>query len=179
MSEKRYKLVEHGWLSYRIELDGQVQITGALFSNRDGKDVKALYEKAVNELNVGIERGCEELTLEAHRGLYVWNLKWHNQGFAVHPKNCHPGVYAYGYDLWQRGEDGLAFKGTSDGTVVNDEYPPIPIAVDGEFQNGLGYEKPYEVMGYDWSATFGRWGALVRFWDGKTSETVWTWPRLS
>jgi hypothetical protein len=51
-------------------------------------------------------------------------------------------------------------------------YPPIPDAT--EFLNRYGYEAPVKVRYWDWSTTFGQWGALVEFADGRV---VFTYPK--
>lgn len=43
-----------------------------------------------------------------------------------------------------------------------------------EFFTGYGYETPEEIIRWEWSSTFGRWGALVRFKDG---TQVFTYPK--
>lgn len=43
-------------------------------------------------------------------------------------------------------------------------YPDIPDSE--EFQHNYGYEKPKIVHGWEWSTTFGKWSALVTFYDG-------------
>lgn len=44
-----------------------------------------------------------------------------------------------------------------------------------EFQNGkYGFEQPTEIRGWEWSYTFGRWGAFVTMADGWKG---YTWPK--
>jgi hypothetical protein len=50
--------------------------------------------------------------------------------------------------------------------LVNDGYPDIPAPYLGEFQKNYGYEKPVEILHWEWRSDYGRWGALVRFADG-------------
>ncbi len=51
--------------------------------------------------------------------------------------------------------------------------PPIP--ADAElFFTGYGYTKPAAVVWWEWSTTFGTWGALVRWDDG---AEVYTYPK--
>lgn len=57
------------------------------------------------------------------------------------------------------------------------EYPPIP-AHTGRFYgvNGRHYGyAPAEIIKWDWSVTFGRWGAYVMQSDG---STIYTYPEL-
>lgn len=44
-----------------------------------------------------------------------------------------------------------------------------------EFQHNYGMEKPVSIHGWDWSITFGHWGALVTFADGWHG---FTYPKL-
>lgn len=53
------------------------------------------------------------------------------------------------------------------------EYPPIPYATHF-LNNKYGYDKA-TVRQWEWSVTFGRWGAFVTFEDG---YQCYTWPRL-
>jgi hypothetical protein len=52
------------------------------------------------------------------------------------------------------------------------EWGPIP-ATDEFLHPRRGYEKPDVVRGWEWSTTFGQWGAFVMFndWHG------FTWPK--
>lgn len=52
-------------------------------------------------------------------------------------------------------------------------YPPIPHHLK-EFWTGFRWEVPTKVIYWDWSVTFGRWGALVEFADGTEQ---YTWPK--
>lgn len=74
--------------------------------------------------------------------------------------------------LYQRAEDGFP-EGADD--VMREGYGPIPSAT--KFQLGFGYEIPVEVLGWQWSATFNRWAAVVRFFVGQPE--VVTFPDLS
>lgn len=51
------------------------------------------------------------------------------------------------------------------------EYPPKPEAT--HWQRHYGYE-PATVIRWEWSDTFGRWGAVVQFADG---AKLYTWPQ--
>lgn len=53
------------------------------------------------------------------------------------------------------------------------EYPPIPENAT-HFQRHYGYE-PATVRKWEWSVTFGQWGAFVTFADG---AEMYTWPKL-
>ena len=72
--------------------------------------------------------------------------------------------------LYKRGPDGNAIPGDS---ILWKAYGPIPDT--GYFQHGGkgGIDVPAVVHGWDWSATFGRWSALVTFADGWHG---WTFP---
>lgn len=52
------------------------------------------------------------------------------------------------------------------------DYPPKPENAT-HFQRHYSYE-PATVLKWEWSTTFGRWGALVRFADG---AEIYTYPR--
>jgi hypothetical protein len=60
--------------------------------------------------------------------------------------------------------------------VKREGYGKIPVPHKGEFQDETGgYSVPHFVHGWQWSQTFGRWGALVTFpsgWHG------FTYPRI-
>lgn len=76
--------------------------------------------------------------------------------------------------LYHRGPDGYP----SQDAVMRESYGKIPVAIGGEFQSGMGYgyERPLAVFGWGWSATFGRWSALVLFsngWRGFTYPRLW------
>lgn len=64
--------------------------------------------------------------------------------------------------LRQRGADGYPVGADK---VLRDAYGPIPEA--GLFQHPrMPPQKPTQLVGWDWSVTFGRWSALVVFADG-------------
>lgn len=44
-----------------------------------------------------------------------------------------------------------------------------------KFQKNCGYEAPVEVLNWQWSDTFGRWGAVVRF--ANEPNPIYTWPQ--
>ena len=44
-----------------------------------------------------------------------------------------------------------------------------------KFQRGYGYEIPSEFIGWEWSTTFGRWGAVVKWEDG---SEWYTYPKI-
>lgn len=71
--------------------------------------------------------------------------------------------------FYQRGADGFP-EGSDE--LQRAAWGPIPAAT--EFLHGYGYETPTRVYGWDWSDTFGQWGAVVEFADGWRG---WTWPR--
>ena len=53
------------------------------------------------------------------------------------------------------------------------EYGPLPTTE--YYQTGYGYEKPVAIHGFEWSATFNHWRALVTFanvWRGVTSPST-------
>lgn len=51
--------------------------------------------------------------------------------------------------------------------------PPIPADAE-QFFTGYGYARPAAVLWWEWSTTFGTWGALVRWDDG---SEVYTYPK--
>lgn len=74
--------------------------------------------------------------------------------------------------LYQRGEDGYP---VGSDVVLREAYGKIP---DHDiFQTvRFTFEKPSEVHGWEWSATFNAWRALVTFrdgWHGVTSPAPW------
>lgn len=53
--------------------------------------------------------------------------------------------------------------------VLRQACGPIPEAKRFQRPDGYGFEEPEAVLGWQWSETFGRWGAIVRFasgWEG-------------
>jgi hypothetical protein len=57
-------------------------------------------------------------------------------------------------------------------------YPEIPYHAE-LFQHNYGYEKPLKIHSWQWSTTFGKWGALVTFedgWHGYTYPKLWGLP---
>lgn len=53
------------------------------------------------------------------------------------------------------------------------DYPPIPI--DAKlFQRNYVFAEVERLIRWEWSVTFGRWGAIVEFPDG---YTCYTWPK--
>jgi hypothetical protein len=50
--------------------------------------------------------------------------------------------------------------------------PPKPVNAT-HFQRHYGYE-PATIISWDWSTTFGQWGALVEFADG---SRMFTYPK--
>lgn len=72
--------------------------------------------------------------------------------------------------MYARGIDGYA---TKDG-YRNTDYPPIPASNAFQGPDGYAYTEPASVEGYDWSVTFGRWGAFVVWPDGRR---MFTWPK--
>jgi hypothetical protein len=56
-------------------------------------------------------------------------------------------------------------------TIPASSYSPIPEPVRGKFQHNYGHEVPMCVHYWSWSTTFGRWSALVTFYDGWTGYT--------
>ena len=58
------------------------------------------------------------------------------------------------------------------------EYPPIP-SYATHFYLGYGYQ-PATVRKWEWSDTFGRWGAFVTFPNSYPTNgcECYTWPRL-
>lgn len=48
--------------------------------------------------------------------------------------------------------------------------------VNPTFQRHYGYEKAKRVIYWEWSTTFGRWGALVSFSDGMK---LFTYPKYN
>lgn len=52
----------------------------------------------------------------------------------------------------------------------NLSYPPIP-GMATLFQSGLGYLRAAKVHWWEWSDTFGKWGAYVTFGDGSEMYT--------
>ena len=71
--------------------------------------------------------------------------------------------------MHQRADDG--FPVNSD-AIQRAAWGPIPAAT--EFWTGYAYATPTRIIGYDWSDTFGQWGAVVEFADG---QRMWTWPK--
>lgn len=45
-------------------------------------------------------------------------------------------------------------------------YPDKPEVDNDLYQHNYGYEKPIELLEWQWSSTFGRWGRMVKFADG-------------
>lgn len=77
----RYTLAKHRNGSYDILLDGKVQITGAIFSNKNGDDNKKVMARAVKALNKALAQGQHKVTLKTPMGRYPtheWDLLWHN-----------------------------------------------------------------------------------------------------
>lgn len=69
--------------SYAILLDGQHQITGAIFCNRDGLEDKRVMDRAVVRLNKALANGLAVVTLNTPHGRYRtfdWDLVRHNHG---------------------------------------------------------------------------------------------------
>jgi hypothetical protein len=53
--------------------------------------------------------------------------------------------------------------------------PPIPLS-SSLFQRGYSYHSA-NVIHWEWSTTFGKWGALVEFHSD--NERTFTWPKPS
>lgn len=76
--------------------------------------------------------------------------------------------------FWRRDAEGWPMPSDE---VLRKAYGKIPAAVGGKFQHNYGHELPVAVHGYQWSTTFGRWGALVTFadgWHGYTYPATWS-----
>ena len=58
--------------------------------------------------------------------------------------------------------------------VFRRSLPSIPAAT--EFLRDFEYAPVREIVYWDWSHDFSKWGAVVVFPDGRR---VWTWPRPS
>lgn len=76
-------------------------------------------------------------------------------------------------NLYQRGLDGFPLGADR---VMREAYGQIPDATNFQHHRNFGYEKPTVVHGWQWSTTFGRWGAVVTFADGWHGRT---WPDQS
>lgn len=75
---------------------------------------------------------------------------------------------------YQRGPDGWPLGKPVD-ELFKQAYGPIPAAT--HFQHpSCRFEEPVEIIGWDWSTTFHRWGAYVVFADGWRG---FTWPKTS
>lgn len=72
--------------------------------------------------------------------------------------------------LRQRGVDGFPVGADA---YLRQSCGPIPNAVRFQHNRKYSYEKPVEVLGWQWSVTFDRWSAFVRFENGWTG---FTWP---
>jgi hypothetical protein len=57
--------------------------------------------------------------------------------------------------------------------AMKPQLPPKPVNAT-EFFTGYGYKPVQEVVAWEWSTTFGRWGAVVIFPDGLR---CYTYPR--
>lgn len=73
--------------------------------------------------------------------------------------------------LYQRADDGFPVGADF---VLKAAYGQIPDAKHFQSPSGM-VQEPVEVIGWEWSNTFGRWGARVRFADGWKGMT---WPIL-
>lgn len=60
--------------------------------------------------------------------------------------------------------------------LLNKNYPPIPLATKFQDNEGYGYREASEIHGWQWSETFGRWGAVVSFPNGWRGLS---WPEIS
>lgn len=56
--------------------------------------------------------------------------------------------------------------------MARKSLPPKPVNAT-HFQRNYGYE-PASIVEWDWSETFGQWGAVVVFADGCR---MFTWPK--